>query len=50
MTPILVIIDKLKKIVYYKVVKVIIDVLKFAKIIINIVVQNHNLSNSIILH
>ena len=45
---ILVIVNRLTKMVYYKPVKVIIDTLKLAKIIIDVVVQYHNLPDSII--
>ena len=45
---ILVIVDWLTKIVYYKPVKVIIDTPGFIKVIINIVVRYYDLSNSIV--
>ena len=45
---ILVIIDRLTKIVYYEPVKVTIDISRLTKVIINMVVQYHDLSNSII--
>ena len=45
---IFIIIDRLIKIVHYKLVKVIINALGLAKVIINIVVRNHGLPDSII--
>lgn len=45
---ILVIIDKLTKLVYYKLVKVIINTLALAKMIIDIVMWHHGLMDSII--
>lgn len=45
---ILVIIDRPIKIIYYKPIKVNIDILCLIKVIINIVVHHHSLSNSII--
>ena len=45
---ILVIVDRLTKMVYYKPVKITIDAPGFAEIIINIVVRHHGLSNSIL--
>lgn len=45
---ILIIIDCLTKIVYYELVKVIINTQKLAKAIINVVVQYHDLPDSII--
>lgn len=45
---ILVILDQLTKIVYYELVKVMIDTSDLAKVIINIVVGHHNLSNSMV--
>lgn len=44
----LIIVDWLIKIVYYKLVKIIIDVLGLAEVIIDIVVWHHSLSNSIV--
>lgn len=44
----LVIVNLLLKIIYYKPIKVFIDVLSLAKIIINIVVRYHDFSDSII--
>ena len=46
---ILVIVDKLTKIVYYKPVKITIDALGLAKVIIHVVVRHHGLPNSIII-
>ena len=45
---ILVIVDRLTKMVYYKPVKVTIDALGLAEVIINVVVRHHGLSDSII--
>ena len=45
---ILVIIDRLTKIVYYKPVKVTIDVLVLAEVIINVIVRHHDLPDSIV--
>ena len=45
---ILVIVDWLTKIVYYKPVKVIIDTSRLAKVILDVVVQHYDLSNSIV--
>ncbi len=45
---ILVIIDQLMKMVYYKLVKVTIDAPGLAKVIINIVVCHHGVSESIV--
>ena len=45
---ILVIVNGLTKIVYYKLVKVIINTLDFAEIIINVVVKHYGLPNLII--
>ena len=45
---ILVIINYLTKIVYYKSVKIIIDTLKLVKVIIDVIVRYFGLSNSII--
>ena len=45
---ILVIIDRLTKIVYYKLVKITIDAPGLAKVIIDVVVWHHGLPNSII--
>ena len=47
---ILVIIDQLTKMVYYKLVKIIINTSSFAKIIINIGVRHHSLPDSIIIN
>ena len=38
------------KIGYYKLVKIIIDALGLAKVIINVIVRYHNFSNSIIIN
>ena len=46
---ILVIVDWLTKIVHYKPVKVAIDALGLAKVIINVVVQHHGLPESIVI-
>ena len=45
---ILVIVDRLTKMVYYKLVKVTINALGLAEIIINMVVRHHGLPNSFI--
>ena len=45
---ILIIIDRLTKMVYYKPVKIMIDIPSLAEVIINVVIQHHGLSNSII--
>ena len=45
---ILVIVNRLTKIVYYKLVKLTINTLKLAKVIINMIVQYYNFANSII--
>lgn len=45
---ILVIINRLTKIVHYELVKVTIDASRLVKVIINIIVQHHNFSDSII--
>ena len=45
---ILIIVDRLTKIVYYKPVKVIINVLGLVEVIIDVVVQHHGLPDSII--
>ena len=45
---ILVIVDRLTKMVYYKLVKITIDFPGLAKIIIDIVIRHHGLLNSII--
>ena len=45
---ILVIVDRLTKMVYYEPVKIIIDALSLAEVIINVVVRHHGLSDSII--
>ena len=45
---ILIIVDQLTKMVHYKLVKVTINALRLAEIIIDIVVQYHDLPNSII--
>ena len=45
---ILVIVNQLTKIMHYKPVKVIIDILGLAEVIIDVVVQYHDLPNSII--
>ena len=47
---ILVIVNRLIKIVYYKLVKVTINTPRLAEVIINVVVQYYNLSDSIISH
>ena len=45
---ILVIVDQLIKIVYYKSIKVTIDALDLAKVIIDVVIRHHGLPNSIV--
>ena len=45
---IFIIIDRFTKIVYYKLVKIIINILGLAKIIINIIIKYYSLSNLII--
>ena len=45
---ILVIIDRLTKMVHYKPVKVIIDALRLAKVIIDMVMRHHGLPDSIV--
>lgn len=45
---ILVIIDQLIKIVYYELVKITIDALGLAKVILNVIVWHHGLPDSII--
>lgn len=45
---ILVVVDCLKKIMYYKLIKTIIDIVDLADIIINIVIRHYSLSESII--
>ena len=45
---ILVIVDKLTKMVYYEPVKITIDAPGLAEVIINVVIQHHGLPNSII--
>ena len=45
---ILVIIDRLTKMIHYKLVKVIINVLGLSKVIINIIVRHHGLPDSIV--
>ncbi len=45
---ILVIIDRLTKIVYYKLVKIMIDTLGLAKVIIDMIVYHHGISESIV--
>lgn len=45
---ILVIIDKLIKMVYYKQVKITTDALNLANVILNVVIQYHGLLNSIV--
>ena len=45
---ILVIIDWLSKMVYYEPIKIIINALGLAKVILDVVVQYHDLSNSIV--
>lgn len=47
--PILVIINYLINIIYYKLIKITIDTLELAKVIINIVMYHHNISKSIIM-
>ncbi len=47
---ILVIIDRLTKIIYYKSIKVIIDMSSLAKVIINMIVRYHSISKSIIMN
>ena len=47
---ILVIIDQLIKIVHYEPIKVTIDTLGFAEIIIDVVVMHHSLSDSIVIY
>ena len=47
---ILVIVDWLTKIVYYKQVKITIDTPGLAKVILNVIVRHHNLLNSIIIN
>ena len=47
---ILVIVNRLMKMVYYKPVKVTIDTLGLAKVIINIVVRHHGLPDSIVIN
>ena len=44
---ILVIVDRLTKMVYYKPIKIIIDAPRLAEVIIDIVVRHHGLPNSI---
>ncbi len=46
---ILVIVDRLTKIVYYKPVKVMIDTTRLAKVIINVVVRHHEIPESIVM-
>ncbi len=46
---ILVIVDRLTKIVYYEPVKVTVDVPSLAKVIINVVVRHHKVSESIMI-
>lgn len=46
--PILVIVDQVTKMVYYKSIKVIIDVSDLAKVIINMVIRHHGVPQSII--
>ncbi len=45
---ILVIVDRLTKMVYYEPIKVIIDALALAEVIIEAVMQHHGFSNSIV--
>ena len=47
---ILVIVDRLIKMVYYKPIKITIDTLGFAEVIINVVVCHHGLPNLIIMN
>ena len=46
---ILVIVDRLIKMVYYEPVKVIIDVPSLAKVIINVVIRHYKISKSIVI-
>ena len=45
---ILVIVDRLMKMVYYELVKVTIDVSGLVEVIFNVIIQHHGLSNSIV--
>ena len=45
---ILVIVDRLTKMIYYKPVKVTINAPKLAKVILNMIIQHHSLLNSIV--
>lgn len=47
---ILIIIDKLTKLIYYKQVEAIIDTSELVKVMINVVVWHHSLSNSIVIN
>ena len=46
---ILVIIDRLTKIVYYKPVKIIINILGLVEVIINVVIRHHSFPNLIVI-